>query len=158
MKIVLLSWLLGLCTPVFAQGLEQELVGIWVGHTWSEILRQPAAGSVDPERDFGPFTFRFELNGGALVGTAAVQSASVDKQRRAWLYPPRELPISEITVEGKTVSFKFTHGSGWVRFKMSVTGPDSADLLHVSAYMPDHGEIPSRSNRPTSMRRVSPLR
>ena len=156
MKIVLLSWLLGLCTPLFTQNLEEELVGIWVGPKWSESLRQPAAGSVDPERDFGPFTFRFELKGGVLVGTAAVQSATVDTQKRAWLYPPREVPISEITVEGKTVSFKFAHGTGWVRFKMSVTGPDSADVVNVSAYMRGHGEIPSRSNRPTRMRRVSP--
>jgi hypothetical protein len=158
MKIVLLSWLLGLCTPVFAQSLQQELVGIWVGPTWSEILRQPAAGSVDPERDFGPFTFRFELKDGALVGTAATQSASVDKQKRAWLYPPREVPIDEITVEGKTVWFKFAQGTGWLRFKMSVIGPDSADVVNVSAYMRGHGEIPSRNNRLTSMRRVSPLR
>lgn len=155
MRTMLLTYLVLSWSSSATENLQELLIGTWEGPKWSQTLVARYAGTVDPERDFGPLTLRFEWKGNSLIGRARSQSASVDAEGQAWLYPPHEFPIGEIKFHDNSITFKITEESRSQRYEMTLRSPERADLTLVSFTVKGHGEItPSRRNRPTILQKT----
>jgi hypothetical protein len=121
--------------------LKDLLPGTWQGPRWEQTLLQQYALTIDPARDYGPVSFRFELKADRLVGIARYQSATIDAEGRVWLLPPREFLIDEITFTGDAIRFRVPEESTWMRYEMVLVKPGIANLAVTSSVVRGHGEI-----------------
>jgi hypothetical protein len=134
----------------------RTLSGTWAGPRWSETFIPTIAKTVAQERDFGSMRLRFDLDRDIVTGIASLQPASVDAAGTAWMYPPKQVPLTELELSDQAVSFKIDEGARWQRYRMHLKDPTTAELLLVSVWMRGHGEIALRPQPPTTFRRIDP--